>query len=379
MLNCLKSVFTFSIKTQYFQFCWLVFIVVYSARGYTLSSEHPVSPKQSLMFSEKEAAAFALLVYHDNAQPPIPEGFHLLCSCPPTLQDKNYYAEAYYRLLYPRKTGPQDPSKPSGVLIVIAHRGTVLNFHNIADDFFIALKHAPIAFLKSSKKFTEYVNAMVYQKFPAQQGFLRYDFVHVGHSLGAIHAELNYISQQGRQIANTNTSAIVFESPGSKEIVEQLISTNKLPTYGLWQARDIKIINADINVINTFNQQVGAVKQITPGYDFLDIPKTNLSPLDIKYFSTYFTFDQHRIEKIYAYFNQSRDFSDPASFPVGIFAAFKYYKTYNPPANSAHRAYWDKALLNYWNNHPEIHRLYSHHEPTYHQYMIEHHLYSSTA
>lgn len=323
--------------------------------------------KNSIL-TETDAAAFALLVYHDKPQPSVPVGFTLLCQCPLSLQNKNYYGEAYYRLDY--ATGHH--VQPYGVTVVIVHRGSILSLYNIVDDFLIAFQKTPDSFLMSSKLFTDYVSSMVYEKFPHAVGFSAHQFFHVGHSLGAIHAELNYVYQREKLLDHVH--AIVFESPGSKEIMERLMFKGKLADSALWWAEEIKIINADINVINSFNQQVSMVARISPGYNFINIPKVDLSPVDLKYFATLFTLDQHSMEKIYNYFMHGGHILNMESYPVGIMSAFRYYKNYYPVFNKAHRDYWDQVLQVYWDRHHEIHAKYNNSESNYREYIISHYL-----
>ena len=67
---------------------------------------------------------------------------------------------------------------------------------------------------------------------------------------------------------------------------------------------------------------------------------------------------------------------DAGSFPIGINAAYKYYKTYFPSTDNAHRDYWNAALKDYWDNHSEIHAEYNDDFVNYRDYEIKHHLYS---
>lgn len=325
------------------------------------------------LFPEKNAAAFSLLVYRDEAnQPPIPDGFVLLCQCPLEFQNKNYYGEAYYRLEYGIYSDGHKTDKPVGVTVVIAHRGTVLKSDNLIDDFQVALKMAPDSFFTSSKPFTDYVRTLVHSRFPYSDGFFTHTFIHTGHSLGAIHAELNYVYQTKNDYGSTY--AVTFESPGSKEIIEGLVLANILPGNSLWWARSVEIINTDINLINTSNQEVSPVWRISPGYNFVNIPKVDLSPVDIKYFATLFTYDQHSMAKIYTYFQNGGELSLDDIYPVGVENAFKYYKTYYPQWNEEHRDYWNQAFKVYWENHNEIHAEYDNNLDIYREYMIRHHL-----
>ncbi len=341
-------------------------------------------------FSEKDAAAFSLLAYQDEEnQPSIPDGFALLCKCPLEFQNKDYYGEAYYRLEYGIYPDGHKTDKPVGVTVVIAHRGTILKTDNLSDDLLVALKMAPDSFFMSSKPFTDYVRSLVNSKFPYSDGFFTHTFIHTGHSLGAIHAELNFVFQK-KDDRFGNIYATTFESPGSKEIIKSFILSNLLPSTSLCDIWSIEIVNTDINLINTANEQAYLPWRISPGYNFINIPKIDISPIDIKYFSTLFTLDQHNMAKIYNYFKNggnlmaSRDHSKEyvsnsacdavSDYPVGIINAFKYYKIYDPEWHKEHRDYWNQAFKVYWDNHNEIHAEYGNNLDTYREYMIRHHL-----
>lgn len=325
------------------------------------------------LFPEKDAAAFSLLVYRDEAnKPPIPDGFVLLCQCPLEFQNKNYYGEAYYRLEYGIYSDGHKTDKPVGVTVVIAHRGTVLKPDNLIDDFQVALKMAPDSFFTSSKPFTDYVRTLVHSRIPYSDGFFTHTFIHTGHSLGAIHAELNYANQINDNLSDTY--AVTFESPGSKEIIENLMLVNLLPKNALKLTESVEIVNADVNLINTANQHASCAFRINSEYDFVNIPKVDISPIDIKYFSTFFTMDQHSMAKIYDYFKKGGEMIDCAFYPVGVINAFNYYKTYNPTIDQGHRNYWDQAFKVYWDNHNEIHAEYGNNLDSYREYMIRHHL-----
>lgn len=342
----------------------ILFLVTLIANSYALPNA----------ISSAEAAAFALSVYHDEKNtPPIPDDFILLCKCPLEMQNKNYYGEAYYRIDYAyysdgRKT-------PSGVTVVLTHRGTILNQDNLEDDVRIALKIAPDTYFTGSKRFTDYVTSLVYAKFPYSDGFFVHHFVHVGHSLGAIHAELNYFYQRKRELSDNEIYATTFESPGSKEIVLGLISIGELHPNSLFWTGNLTIINSDINLINTTNEQANRVWTVNAGYDFINISQINLSPLDIKYFSTLYTLDQHSMVKIYNYLKNGGKLTGFTIYPSGIAQAFKYYKTYSPDWENEHHKYWDKALKIYWDNHKEIHSDYNNDFSNYQTYTIKHHLY----
>ncbi len=323
-------------------------------------------------FPVKDAAAFSLLVYQDEENtPPIPDGFILLCQCPLEFQNKDYYGEAYYRLDYGIYSDGHKADQPIGVTVVIAHRGTILKFDNLLDDLQIILKTAPNSFFTGSKPFTDYVISLTYDKFPDL--LLAHTFIHTGHSLGAIHAELSYVYQSAYNYGHGNVYAITFESPGSKEMIESFMLKNFFPIDALDIAWNIEIINTDVNAINTLNQEVSPIWPIHPGYHFINIPKVDLSPIDIKYFSTLFTDDQHSMANIYDYFKNGGQLYLDDIYPVGIVNAFKYYKTYKPKDNDEHHNYWDQAFKIYWDRHNEIHAEYGSLD-NYRAYMIRHHL-----
>ena len=363
--------------TRYYFYLLLFLGISLNPNNYSWSSTL-VSNKNirdvSQILSRKDAAAFALLAYHDEANnPDIPDGFTLLCQCPIEMQSKNYYGEAYYRIDYAYYS---DGRKiPAGVTVVIAHRGTILTKDNLEDDLQVALKIAPDAYFTGSKPFTNYVSSLVYSKFPYKEGFFTHHFVHVGHSLGAIHAELNYVSQRKNEWSD-NMFATTFESPGSKEIMTGLISIGELSTSSLYWASSIEIINTDVNAINSFNEQAGIILWIRPGYHFTHIPKIDFPPTDFKYFLTAFTLDQHSMLNIYKFLKNDGQIDNVGSFPVGINNAYKYYLTYFPSLDNAHRDYWNEAFKDYWDNHSEIHAEYNNDFINYRDYEIKHHLYS---
>lgn len=334
------------------------------------------------LISYKDAAAFSLLVYHDQKdEVSVPDGFFLLCTCPIWLQNKNYYGEAYYKYAINESNGQE----MKRVTIVITHRGTILKSGNLEDDLLVALHAAPESFILSSRKFTEYVIDLAYKKFTREDGFWIHNFVHVGHSLGAIHAELNNIEQTIKSLMNpfTDIQAIVFESPGSRKIIESLMITKDMLGNSLYWG-DTTVINSDINLINSFNQQAHyrKVRRIYTGYTLMNIPGIDINPIDIKYFSSIFTADQHSMSKIYKYFKNGGDVNynhNDYGYIYGVKDAFEYYKTYCEKsdihyADIHHRNYWDMVLKDYWDRHDQMHSQYNNSFLEYKQYTIDHHL-----
>lgn len=313
-----------------------------------------------------EAATFAKLIYHENNAPTIPLGFSLLCESPSLFRRHHYYGEAYYRVSYEK-----GDDQPSTVTVVITHRGTEINMDNLYDDLLIGMKSVPTAFLTSSKPFTDYVRNRVFSTFPTIK---QLKFVHVGHSLGAIHAELNHVYQRDIQ-HDPFVFTITFENPGSKDILKQLIKFSVLNKHSIQADHAITTINADINAINSLNDQLSpTVLQIRPGYHFFPILNVNLSPIDIRYFLTLFTFDQHSMDHLYQYLKKGGSAIRLGVFPVGLRQAYAYYKTYHPIDDHDHQRYWEAALKHYWDQHPHMHKDYAYQYDAYHDYMIAHHL-----
>jgi hypothetical protein len=335
-----------------------------------------------LPLSIEDAAAFSLLVYHDkDNEPEIPDGYQLLCKCPPELQSKNYYGEAYYRLIYHTYPDGTKSTTPTSIYIVISHRGTVLNYDNIEDDLRVSLHEAPASFFSSSLKFTNYVHNLVKMRFSENKNSAVVTYIHVGHSLGAIHAELNYAYQYSMSETDGSyhqTYEISFESPGSKPIMEPLIDRGDISTTFRYYSPGSVAIDGDINLINTANDQITPPEYIYD-YSFFDstpIIKSQMNPIDFKYFSTYYTKYQHSMINIYNYIkkhgsNPSENLPDT----TGALSAYEYYKNYYyGPTYHERTIYWDHVFSTYWNFHDEIHSGYGNDFYAYKKHMIENYL-----
>lgn len=287
-------------------------------------------------------STFALNVYQDNNIKPIPDGYQLLCDCPPEMQQDNYFGQAYY----------STSSIGSGIVeVVIAHRGTELNFGNIVDDLLLALKIAPEAYELSSKPFTDYVEKLIRTKFPSSN----FIFVHTGHSLGAIHAELCTAYQYPKVRIIDAVVCISFESPGSKPIINALVEKGELNKNLYMLPFLITTENADVNVITCCNEHITQPNMCPVGYDIGTLKSFPIDKLD---WVLKFSLDQHKMIKMYNYWHRTEKNPNievkKSTWPVGFDAGYQYYKTY-----SNHPLYWDSVLTKYWDDNPDLQSAYN--------------------
>lgn len=318
----------------------------YKAKALSTSSNGLLTPYDGDVLS-----AFASIAYIEDA-PPVPEGYTWLCDCPKKMQSKDYFGTAYYR---------QDPE--SGIIdVVIAHRGTVNSAYNVLDDLRILLKSTPKAWEEGSKPFTDYVVNLINTTFPKSTKH----YAQVGHSLGAIHADLCF-AYQAQNTALDTLQCVTFENPGSKPMIEDLV---KDKTFKSSTINDIchqaYIYNADVNAINSCNKQLG--KTIFPckvGYQF---QASDLSPVTFEYYLANFTVDQHHIANFYNLFHTQPPvvLNQQKTWSAGIQAGFDYYRLY-----TNHPDYWDLALKNYWDNCEAVRNTYENDYDAYHKDMID--------
>jgi len=303
------------------------------------------------------ASTFALDVYRGKDRPALPLNYQWLCDVPADMSFSNYFGAAYYMHV-------TDPDEY--VQVVIAHRGTVLSFGNLHDDLDIALGKIPNEFV-SAIAFTEYVKQKITAKFPHKNGSDNYPSIlywHVGHSLGAILTELcvaRYI------LEDEGTVGISFESPGSKPIMDKLVLEGRLNADAIRimkQMPTMFICNADVNCINTCNEQIAQVYQIEDGYE---LPITRVNPTDISFYILFFTLDQHSILKIYNYWSSPIE-KGPIlrNWPIGLEVGYQYYMKY-----SNHSSYWEAAMENVWKNDPNLEARFFNIYQDYHESMMK--------
>lgn len=296
------------------------------------------------------AAYFSLITYKEEALNVVPANYHLLATCPSKLQKENYYGESYYTV-----------SSNNAVTVFIAHRGSVYSYHDIESDFWIYEGKTPSSFNEGAMPFVDHVTQTAKEKFPNQPIV----FVHTGHSLGSIHAELAYAYQNSK--ITDPIFAISFENPGSKPIMEDAISRGYVRKDALSLTEHVEIYNTDANAINTCNPHFKAPNWINVGYQFN--ATIDEMPTDYTYFITTFTPSQHSIINIVNKFDANTVVYDKKEYPNGRSKAYDFYLTYD--INPVHQDYWDKAIADYWDKHQKIHSKYNNNFAAFKQEMID--------
>lgn len=288
-------------------------------------------------------SALSLRVYKGSNKPKIPEGYNFFCDSTSEIESTtHYYGEAHYLVW------------KNAVSVIISHRGTTLNYDNLYDDFLIYINHVPVSWEIGSKLFTDYVSKAIKSIYPEHDIY----YAHIGHSLGAIHADLCFAYQAISDWDNVNRySSVTFENPGSRQLVKSMVEDSKFKRL----TENVDVHNADVNAINTCNEQLNPKKVncYPVGYDFNN---SGHPPYDKLYYLIQFTPDQHKMEKLYKLF-QRIQFNEninlppsPDVWPVGLSEGFKFYmQFYN------HSDYWLFSLKNYWDNTPSIHAEFDDH------------------
>jgi hypothetical protein len=297
---------------------------------------------------DTDIVTFALDVYRDKDRPSFPQGYYWLCDCPDDLRLYDYFGAAYYMV------------SDDTVNLVIAHRGTQLNFEDLLDDLRIALGKAPLVFESCARIFTDFAKSKIKALFPDKTDFV---YVHTGHSLGAVIAELCTANEYSNGYANAFCAS--FESPGSKPIIVDLISQGKLPKESIdYLPSAVWVYNADANIINTCNEQIsyGVIHNYV-GYQFTS---EMLLPVDKIYYATVFALDQHQMRKMYDCMRTIGEGDFLKNWPIGFEAGYRDYMSY-----SSHQFYWDHAIKNYWDNNPDVRAAYDREYNRFSDYIIK--------
>jgi len=129
--------------------------------------------------------------------------------------------------------------------VVISHRGTELSdLGDLFNDAQIGLGFVPSQYTNGAKPFEQSL----------QNELAGYQITHTGHSLGGVLAEISAYQ--------TQTSAVTFDSAGTKPLIENLIDGNISTPYA-----DITTFNSAPNFVNSTNDHIGNIHRIFPEFD----------------------------------------------------------------------------------------------------------------
>lgn len=288
-----------------------------------------------------ECAAFSLDVYEELNSParlPLPPGWKVFADSPASTT--GYCGRCYIKNF-------DSPSGPYWV--VFAHRGTVLNeFRTILASLDVALGNIPSQIDPAARFVINTQRALLSQ-------FENLDLsnvygMHTGHSLGGVIADVMAV---GLNI----TPTVTFENPGSKPIICKYLHKNGLSDE---QIQDVLLelkescetYLADVNLINTCNEQVGESWRMHlpwkygAGRDGAMLPITSdyrTNPYYLMY-----TVLHHRIDTIYEYCKQDGAVQS-VQYPVGFKQGYSAYL--NPLSR---KEYWDGYLARIWATHPNF-------------------------
>lgn len=296
-------------------------------------------------YDYKDAATFSLVVYDDWQKPskPLPEGWRYFIKLPVHLQIGGYYAESFIKC-------------DEVCEVVTAHRGSTLSILDSYEDLLVFLELTP----------NYYTNAIQYIDAVKKEARSRYPrkeihFMNTGHSLGAVMVEL----AQAYDKSNSMES-VVFDSPGSKNIITHLMDMNMLPSNALENAmHHVTSIFSSPNAINTCNAQIASRPYSSVDYheDFSNIPLDVIgAPGWIYYFAHYSIF-QHRIDNFYNAMNVNKSNKDSDHWPVGLSDGYAHYLKYDDGHNPTQ--YWKNYISYVWNHNKGHRNKYHNHYQTF--------------
>lgn len=313
---------------------FLVGILLYSGLSYSACDEALVT--------------FSTIVYDDwkNPSQPLPSGWDYYTALPADLQNGGYYAQSYIGC---SNFGTKNYEYCE---VAIANRGTTLSITDIYEDFLVLLELTPNYYHNAK----DYLNFII--KKMITDGIYTEGKVDItGHSLGAVIAELLYTEIPPGHKA----FARVFDSPGSKKILTNMVNSGILPKNALADSTyGIVRFYSPPNAINTTNEQIINPSEYQmnvmtefPTEDFSNMNLETIStPTYLYYFKDY-SLNQHKIINFYNYcfFYKGLNYEkiDPIEWPIGFLDSYKYYLTDNVYNNFD---YWYHYLKYAWDNSP---------------------------
>ena len=325
------------------------------------------------MPSDFECAALALDVYRDADRPSLPTGWTLYLDYTPNKGDNGYFGACYINA--------HDIPEYGKVLnsVVFAHRGTILSVDDLIADITLAIGDIPDQY-GNAKIFYDSTVAKLKNDFPLMSGVIEYLITQIGHSLGAIIAEIMRVATVESHAFLVPQKSVSFESPGSKPILKTMIQNGALPSNALDTANQYcYVVQTHFNVINTCNIQVSDIYTIDIPFNLgvIDGPITIVPSeyyLNYYYLAGYSFSDQHKIKNIYNYLSNSENYATYyGEWPSGFENGYAAYRNI-----SSQFEYWCAYIKNCWDTHPEIQFAYNGNYQGYYGYFVTEYLIQSS-
>lgn len=297
-----------------------------------------------------ECAAFSADVYYDPSdphKPNLPEGWK-------RFKDSYNSTDDYRGACYVKEF--------NGIpTVIIANRGTVPGFDTIG------------TLIAASQIMRE----MALQQFLSAQHFLMECFgklgkkygdeklsqstlFFTGHSLGGVLSDFltnfllnSVMSEEGR------LKSITFENPGSKPNIIAYLKEHGfnelIPKIILQLSNICEAYQADVNLINTCNEQIGNVFRLNLPYDYYASPGP-ISPNDISelfykndYYLLGYLLDQHSITNSLAYLKKGGNITGVDNHPHGVFNGYIAYLD-----QDTRKEYWLNYFKTCWEVDPML-------------------------
>lgn len=317
-------------------------------------------------FNAQICSTFALDVYQDIQTETLPQHWAYHSETTDEHQNRGYFARVFISEIAPQQ-----------LAVVIANRGTDDWYDIMQDAAMWLIKKIPSQFFHAVEPFVNHTIKALQDEYPDYQIQLSF----TGHSLGATLAQLAmiYFAEQPMSQVTVHPGC-VFESPGCEPLVEKLKDDGHIQIIDKDFCNDIRIFNADVNVINTCISQINNVS-IAYHVEYDYVPLRNgelpLKPNIFYFFDNFSVKDQHSMQKMHDFIQQSAyanqlakmPTSHKGDWPSGVISAYKFYKQYQPTeVTNRHMSYWNGDLADHgdgyihrcWQSQPEIQKDYDH-------------------
>ncbi|GEM_PF-4285689 len=309
-------------------------------------------------------AALSLDVYKKDGRPPLPEG----CTQYDEYSDPTtgYYGACYIRNIHYHDAITNFDYYSTD--IIFAHRGSdsSLDFDN---DKNILMNQIPAQYASAVNFVTNTLNKLNPLSYPTIMGSLNSTIIHVGHSSGAVIADLvaskicYYVFDTGTPIQLfVNFVSSTFSNPGSQPIIQEMIASGELSSS---IDSHSSAFLPDVNLVTTCNKQAAWVYQlINMPYQYdMTLDSVNLTPIfpipiyygDNNYYTLGYTSTQNSMEAIYNYLQAGGAVSDHiTTYPYDFNSGYIAYLD-----GAARKTYWDGYAKKIWEKSQELQELFA--------------------